>query len=105
MPSPTIVSVPPREAYRMTRDGALLVDVREPHEFLAGHAPDAQLVPFGRLNTSHGDLPRDRRVLVVCATGNRSAEATRLLRQRGVDVLDVAGGMAAWQAAGLPVHR
>ncbi len=105
MSTSTIVSVPPHEAYRMARDGALLVDVREPHEYHAGHAPDAALLPLGHIAAGQDDLPRDRRVLLVCATGNRSAHGARLLQQRGVDVVDVAGGMAAWRAAGLPEHR
>ena len=105
MSTSTIVSVPAQEAYRMARDGAMLVDVREPHEYASGHAPDADLRPLGHLAAGPDDLPRDRRVLLICATGNRSAHAARLLQQRGVDVVDVAGGMAAWRAAGLPEHR
>lgn len=105
MSTMTIVSVPPHEAYRMVRDGDALIDVREPHEYREGHAPDARLVPLERLTTSHHDLPEDRRVLLICATGNRSAQAARMLQQRGVDVVDVAGGMAAWRAAGLPQRR
>lgn len=105
MPHDTILSVPPQEAHRMVRDGARLVDVREPGEYTAGHAPDAELVPLGRLLSNPDELPRDQRVLLVCATGNRSSHATRLLGQRGFEVVDVAGGMAAWQADGLPVVR
>lgn len=105
MMNATILSVPPSEAYRMARDGARLVDVREPGEYRAGHAPDAELVPLGRVLSGQADLPDDQRLLLICATGNRSAHATQLLGQRGYDVVDVAGGMAAWQAQGLPVEH
>lgn len=105
MSTSTIVSVPPEEAYRMARDGALLVDVREPLEYQSGHASDAHLLPLGALVAGRDDLPRDRRVLLICATGNRSSHAARVLQQRGVDVIDVAGGMAAWRSAGLPTQR
>lgn len=105
MSTSTIVSVPPEEAYRMARDGALLVDVREPFEYQSGHAPDARLLPLGTLVVGHDDLPRDRRVLLICATGNRSAHAAQVLQQRGLDVVDVAGGMSAWRSAGLPEQR
>lgn len=94
---------PPREAYRMVRDGALLLDVRERHEFSAGHAPGAVHLPLGQLAVSHGRLPRDQRIVTVCRSGNRSKTAARTLRKLGYDVVNLAGGMTAWQQAGLPV--
>lgn len=79
----------------------LLVDVREDEEWTAGHAPDALHVPLGALAAAA--LPTDRPVVAVCRSGNRSGVAAAQLAQAGVDVANMAGGMQAWAAAGLPV--
>ncbi|MGW2949380.1 rhodanese-like domain-containing protein [Streptomyces eurythermus] len=85
---------------------ALLLDVREPHEWRAGHAPGAVHMPLAALAAGAG-LPagaRDRRpVIVICRSGNRSRRAAGLLLARGVEAVDVIGGMRAWAACGLPV--
>lgn len=101
----TLPAVDPQEAYRMQQRGDIAVDVREPQETAAGHAAGAVLVPLGQLPQRHGELPRDRRLLVLCATGNRSSVATEELRRVGYDAVNVEGGMAAWQAANLPMTR
>jgi rhodanese-related sulfurtransferase len=64
--------VGPREADDLVRSGAVLLDVREPSEWQAGHAPGARHVPLGKLEAKLGVLPRDRQVVVVCRSGNRS---------------------------------
>lgn len=79
----------------------LLVDVREDEEWTAGHALDALHVPLGAL--ADAALPTDRPVVAVCRSGNRSGVAAAQLAQAGVDVANMAGGMQAWAAAGLPV--
>jgi rhodanese-related sulfurtransferase len=84
----------------------LLIDVREPAEWQQGHAPNANLVPLGSLSTRVSDIPRDRDVLLICRSGNRSGAAQRQLLQLGYErVFNVSGGMNAWAAAGLPVSR
>ncbi len=94
------------EARRRQQTGALLVDVREPSEWRDGHAPDARHIPLGSLQGRLGEIPRDRDVLLICRSGNRSGAAQRLLRQQGYEqVFNVSGGMGAWQRAGLPVKR
>lgn len=89
------------------RDGAVVVDVREPREYVEGHVPCARLVPLGSIARHAHDLRRETRdggaVFVVCRTGSRSADAARLLERSGVHAVSVAGGTEAWQAAGLPV--
>ena len=81
--------------------GAALLDVREPYEWDAGHAPQADHVPMGLLSLD--GLPAGRPLLVVCHLGVRSAAVVEALREAGVEAVNVAGGMAAWSAAGLPV--
>jgi rhodanese-related sulfurtransferase len=91
---------------RQTADGALLIDVREPDEWQSGHAPGARLIPLGSLPTRLADLPRDTEVLLICRSGNRSGQAQRRLRALGYsNAFNVAGGMIAWERAGLPVAR
>lgn len=96
--------VSPAEALAaVDRGRALLVDVREPHEWQSGHAPKARHIPLGQLAHRADELPQGREVLLVCRSGNRSARAARMLADRCPDVANVRGGMAAWAAEGLPV--
>jgi len=96
--------VGPKEADSLVRAGAVLLDVREQTEWYAGHAPGARPVPLGHLEGKLGALPRDRRVVVVCRSGNRSARATALLVRSGFEAVNLNGGMRAWAAAGFPVE-
>lgn len=81
----------------------VLLDVREDDEWTAGHAPGAVHMALGTLGASHGLLERGQPIICVCRSGGRSAKATELLRGAGYDVVNLAGGMRAWAAAGLPV--
>ena len=92
---------PGQAAELLDRGEALLIDVREPHEWAAGHAPEAVHLPLGRL-TPEG-IAHDRPVIAVCRSGNRSGTAADALAARGVRVHNLAGGMKAWAHAGLPV--
>jgi rhodanese-related sulfurtransferase len=91
------------DAAASVEGGALLLDVREPDEWLAGHAPDAQHIPLGQLGARFEELPKDRPIVCICRVGGRSARATEALRGAGYDVVNLAGGMRAWAAAGQPV--
>jgi rhodanese-related sulfurtransferase len=93
----------PDEAAQQVAAGALLLDVREDDEFLAGHAPDAHHLPLGRLAEAEGSLAKDRPIVAVCRVGGRSQRAAVALRGAGYDVANLAGGMRAWAAAGQPV--
>jgi rhodanese-related sulfurtransferase len=86
-------------------DDPFLLDVREPDEYEAGHAPGVALHPMGDLPTAWSELPTDRTVLCICRTGARSAVATEFLRRQGVDAVNLEGGMQAWAAFGLDVVR
>jgi rhodanese-related sulfurtransferase len=85
------------------RDGAVVVDVREPGEYLAGHVPGAVLIPMGQLPGRMAELDRRAPVYVVCASGNRSATMTDFLRTAGFDAYSVAGGTSGWARSGRPV--
>ena len=85
---------------------ALVVDVREPHEFAAARIEGSLLVPMSQIGQRLDDIPRDRPLLVLCQVGGRSARVTGFLRQQGFeDVGNVAGGIDAWQRMGLPVRH
>jgi DMSO/TMAO reductase YedYZ molybdopterin-dependent catalytic subunit/rhodanese-related sulfurtransferase/glyoxylase-like metal-dependent hydrolase (beta-lactamase superfamily II) len=92
-----------RAAKTLIDRGALLLDVREPDEWYAEHAPGASFIPMGRVRARQHELPRDRQIVVVCRSGGRSAAVTASLRRSGFDAVNLAGGMCAWAAAGLPV--
>lgn len=84
--------------------GALLLDVREPDEYQEAHVDGARLLPLGQLAAGLSDLPRAGTVVVICRSGRRSAEAVRLMQHAGFErPLNLAGGILAWRAAGLPV--
>ena len=101
--SETTPHVAARAARQLIDDGALLLDVREPDEWQAEHAAEALLIPMGQVKARLGELPGDRPIVVVCRSGGRSAAVTDALRAWGYDATNLAGGMCAWRAAGLPV--
>lgn len=84
----------------------LVVDVREPAEFAAGHIAEAQLVPLGTVEEGLANVPKDKEIILVCRSGNRSGQAQARLAQRGyTNLTNVEGGMLAWERAQLPVSR
>ena len=96
-------TVTPVEAAAMLEDGAVLLDVREAHEWRTGHAPKARHIPLGALPTRMRELPERRVLVTVCHSGMRSARAASLLARSGREVVNLRGGMAAWRRAGLPM--
>ena len=85
---------------------ALLVDVRERDEFMAVRVEDFLFIPMSQLGVRLDEIPRDRPVMLICASGSRSTGATAYLLQNGwEDVGSVAGGIDGWQRLGLPVKR
>jgi rhodanese-related sulfurtransferase len=86
-------------------DGPLLVDVREVNEYLVVRADGALLFPLSQFMVRYQQLPVDRPLLMICAAGGRSAQATAFLLANGwADVTNVAGGTGSWAAAGLPTR-
>jgi rhodanese-related sulfurtransferase len=83
-------------------DGVYL-DVREPDEWRCGHIEGARHIPLGELVVRTDELPRDRQIVCVCRMGARSAQATVFLNRHGFKVVNLDGGMEAWQSAGQPM--
>ena len=83
--------------------GVTLLDVREPDEWAAGHAPEALHIPMGELAGRLAELPADKDVYVVCRSGGRSARVTEYLNGNGWDATNIDGGMQSWHAAGKPM--
>jgi rhodanese-related sulfurtransferase len=103
-PSVPAVSVADLSALLADDPTIPVVDVREAHEYAAGHVPGAVLVPMSVLPVRVDEIPRDRTVYVVCAVGGRSGQVVAWLAQQGYDAVNVAGGTQAWQLSGYPVE-
>ena len=95
-----------KEAQEMLSDGATVIDVREPHEYNAGHVPDAALIPVATVYARRQELPKDKDLVFVCAVGQRSALACEMAAAAGFTRLfNLEGGTDAWIKAGLPVDK
>jgi rhodanese-related sulfurtransferase len=98
--------VTPAQATQLiNREDALVLDVREPGEYEAGHVLGAKNVPLARVDST--DLKRkDKTIIVYCGTGERAPKAAAALKKQGfAKVVNLAGGLAAWKQAGLPVEK
>jgi len=86
------------EAKKLVDDSeAVVLDVRTPEEFEEGHIPKATLIPLQELESRLGELDKDETYLVVCRSGNRSAQASELLVQEGFKkVYNMTRGMNTW---------
>lgn len=103
----TVQEAAARTGHGSTASGgdAVLLDVREPHEWQAGHAPGPCTCPCPRWSRGP-DCPRTRGHgpwIVICRSGNRSRQAADVLTARGSEAADVIGGMKDWAGEGLPV--
>jgi rhodanese-related sulfurtransferase len=87
---------------------AVILDVREPAEFAAGHMRDAKNIPLNELSNRADELGKfkSKTLIVICKSGTRSGKALGQLKKVGFDeAFSLDGGMAAWQAQGLPVAK
>lgn len=84
---------------------ATIIDVREQGEYDQAHVAGSTLIPMSRFVERLGEIPRDKTVYLLCATGNRSGRVTEYLEQQGYDAVNVAGGITAWQGIGQAVER
>jgi rhodanese-related sulfurtransferase len=94
----------PHQVKELLDQGDLqLVDVRQQHEHEAGRIAGDRLIELDRLGAEAGSIERDRPVVFYCRTGGRSAMATQAFEQAGFDAHNLAGGLVAWDEAGLPM--
>ncbi len=94
------------EASKQRDAGAFVLDVREPYEWNEGHIPNATLIPLGTLPNQLASVPKDKPIVVICRSGNRSQSGRDILLKAGfTNVTSVNGGMLAWSAAKLPVTK
>jgi rhodanese-related sulfurtransferase len=98
------VDLPPERVAELHARGDIqLIDVREPHERAAGHIPGSRHIELERLASGAASIDRDRPVVFQCRLGARSAMATQAFRAAGWDAWNLAGGIDAWVARGLPI--
>ena len=101
LPGTIVVS----EAYNLYQNGAFVVDVRTVEEWNEYHAPGTTLIPLDQLASRLDEVPRDRQIVVVCRSGNRSQEGRDILLDAGFEqVTSMRGGLNEWRAGGYPVE-
>jgi rhodanese-related sulfurtransferase len=86
-------------------DCPFLLDVRQPQEYQLGHIPGAKLIPLGLLGKRLDEVPKDREIVCICATGHRSVPAVNKLSAVGIEAKSLKNGMIAWQVGRRPVKR
>ena len=107
--SDKVATITPQELYaKLATKNAkpLVVDVREPQEFEAGHIAGAKLAPLDKVDKEVAAVEKNRDIVLVCRSGRRSALAYRRLVELGFTSLkNMEGGMVAWEKLGLPVEK
>lgn len=99
---PSEISV--AQALTKQKNGALILDVREPEEWVNGHISGAVNIPLGQLPEHLNEIPSNREIVVICRTGVRSAQGRDILQSAGYKkVTSVTGGIVQWQAQGQPL--
>ena len=83
----------------------LVLDVRQPDEFRTGHITSAKLIPLGELSRRINELPKDKEIACICATGSRSRSATKILLRAGYNAINVKGGMMSWSGNGFTTKK
>jgi len=101
LPSFAYVDITPQDAKKRIDAGEnlFIMDVRQPEEYATGYVPNAVLIPLGEVAQRLGEIPRDKPVIVVCKSGGRSAQVSKILDDNGFkSVFNVLGGTSAWKA-------
>ncbi len=94
--------VSPVEGYQMMQNGAFLLDVRTQEEWDQYHAIGATLIPLDELPNRLNELPKDKQIVVICHSGNRSKSGRDILLSNGFQATSVTGGLLQWYANNLP---
>lgn len=90
------ISVQELKARRERKEKFTLLDVREPKEYALAKIEGSTLIPLGELPGRLAELDKSAKLVVHCKGGGRSAKAVKLLREKGYDAVNVAGGIDAW---------
>ncbi len=105
-PTSLPAEIPVSEAYTKYQNGAFFLDVRTQEEWNQFHALNSTLIPLDQLPSRLNEIPKDKEIVVVCRTGNRSAQGRDILLNAGfTQVTSMQGGLTEWQAAGYPVTQ
>jgi rhodanese-related sulfurtransferase len=97
--------IPVSEAFTKYQNGAFVLDVRTQEEWNEFHVPNTTLIPLDQLASRLNELPKDREIVVVCRSGNRSQEGRDILLNAGfTQVTSMTGGLNEWRASGYPVE-
>jgi rhodanese-related sulfurtransferase len=100
---PSEISV--SESFTKYQNGTFVLDVRTQEEWDEYHAPNTTLIPLDQLPNRLTELPKDKEIVVVCRSGNRSAQARDILVNAGfTQVTSMKGGLTEWRASGYPVE-
>ena len=94
--------VSPVEGYQLVQNGAFLLDVRTQEEWDQYHAIGATLIPLDELPNRLNELPKDKQIVVICHSGNRSKSGRDILLSNGFQATSVTGGLLQWYANNLP---
>ena len=93
------------EAYQMYQQtGTFVLDVRTQEEWDEYHAPNTTLIPLDQLQNRLSEVPKDREILVVCRSGNRSQQGRDILLAAGYNATSMTGGLKEWYAKGYPIE-
>lgn len=89
------------EAQTLRQDGAFILDVRQPEEWVDYHIPGSTLIPLGELESRLSEVPEDQEIVVVCRSGNRSQAGRDILTSAGFSqVTSMSGGVSTWRSSG-----
>jgi rhodanese-related sulfurtransferase len=93
------------QAYQKYQAGAFLLDVRTQEEWDEYHAPNTNLIPLDQLQGRINEIPRDKEIVVICRSGNRSQQGRDILLSGGfTQITSMAGGLKEWSALGYPIE-
>ena len=104
---PPVPTLNPGELQEKLKNGKrpFLLDVREKQEMREGYISGAKLIPLGQLGNRMKELPKNREIVCVCRSGNRSKSAAKKLIAAGYSASNMKGGMLAWKWSKLPVKK
>jgi rhodanese-related sulfurtransferase len=92
------------QAYQMYQQGAFVLDVRTQQEWDEYHAPNTTLIPLEQLQSRLAELPKDKSIVVVCRSGNRSQQGRDILLAAGFQATSMTGGLKDWSAKDYPIE-